>query len=115
MLDSSGGEAPVEWDEYGNPVKYKTVVALRKKEPNLAQDGEQTGRSKTTAPKLYDISKLRLEKFHQVLHYLYMHCKDKVITYTQPQMIGSNQAAVLDDYNYEPRLVDDDGLDDENE
>ena len=44
-----------------------------------------------------------------------MHCKDKVITYTQPQMIGSNQAAVLDDYNYEPRLVDDDGLDDENE
>ena len=82
-MDNSGGEAPAEWDEYGNAVKYKTVITLKRKDPNqAAESSDHTGRSKSTAPKLYDISKLRLEKFHHVLHYLYMHCKDKVVTYT---------------------------------
>ena len=26
LLDTSGGEAPAEWDEYGNPIKYKTLI-----------------------------------------------------------------------------------------
>ena len=30
LLESSGGEAPAEWDQYGNPIKYKTVLTLKK-------------------------------------------------------------------------------------
>jgi len=97
LLDDSGGEAPTEWDLEGNAIRYKTVVTLKKKEvkPEADTAKQLTGRGGAAAaakknqippppPKLYDISKLRLEKFHHVLHYLYTRCKDKVITYTQP-------------------------------
>ncbi len=33
LLETSGGEAPTEWDEDGNPIRYKTEIALYKKEP----------------------------------------------------------------------------------
>ena len=31
LLSNSGGEAPAEWDELGNPIKYRTIVSLKKR------------------------------------------------------------------------------------
>ena len=30
-MDGQGLEEPDEWDEHGNPVKFKTIVNLKKK------------------------------------------------------------------------------------
>ena len=82
LLDSSGGEAPEEWDEYGNPIKYKTVITLKKLASNPIEALEPGRVSKEQPPKMYDISKLKLEKFHKVLHYVVIHTKGKKPRYT---------------------------------
>ena len=87
LLETSGGEAPAEWDEYGNPIKYKTIITL-KKLPKTAIESIEA--NKATAPhqpaKLYDISKLKLEKFHKVLHFVVNHTKGKQPRYVQPNI-----------------------------
>ena len=102
LLDTAGNDAPEEWDEFGNAIRYKTVVQLKRKDPpkpapastqpspRAAGRGARGAQKKQEKPveeppKLYDISKLRLEKFHHVLHYCYTHCKDKVVSYQQPE------------------------------
>ena len=35
---------------------------------------------------MYEIGKLKLEKFHKVLHYIVNHTKDKRPRYTQPSV-----------------------------
>ena len=103
LLDNPGSDAPEEWDEYGNAIRYKTVIMLKRKEVKLPTSTGASPRPVSGArgasairggrgakgkkeeapaePKLYDISKLKLEKFHHVLHYCYTHCKDKVVSY----------------------------------
>ena len=76
LIGSSGGDAPDEWDEKGNAIRYKTVVTLKKKE------GEEKNTNGAAKAKIYDIARLKLEKFHMVLHFLYSTIKHKVVTYT---------------------------------
>ena len=77
LLDTTGGEAPAEWDEHGNPIKYKTVITLKKLPTQPIELTVQGRISKEQPPKMYEISKLKLEKFHKVLHYIVNHTKDK--------------------------------------
>ena len=35
MLDNPGSDAPEEWDEYGNAIRYKTVIMLKRKDVKL--------------------------------------------------------------------------------
>lgn len=78
LLETSGGEAPAEWDEFGNPIKYKTVVTLKKLPKTAIEAIEANRASAPNQPaKLYDISKLKLEKFHKVLHYIVNHTNGK--------------------------------------
>ena len=32
LLDNAGGEAPSEWDEEGFPIRYMTVIGLKRKD-----------------------------------------------------------------------------------
>ena len=81
LFDASGGEAPAEWDEHGNPIRYRTVVKLAKKPaPAQAALPDSTG----APPRLYDISKLKLENFHKVLHFVVSETRGKAPVYKQP-------------------------------
>ena len=99
MLDTSGGEAPTEWDQYGNPIKYKTVIILKKlpveKEPI-------TSAGKVPKRRLYDVSSLRLENFHKVLHFISSNLKSVEPVFKQQivdlRAMGSN----LDDDDLNP-------------
>ena len=93
LLDTSGGEAPAEWDELGRPIKYKTIVTLKKREQvNKNNSSYSNPNPKARAkddsgpPKLFDISKLKLERFHQVLHYIVASVKDQEPSYKQPEV-----------------------------
>ena len=63
LLETTGGDAPEEWDEHGNPVKYKTIITLKKKVVKPTAQAAQN-KDPQVPTKLYDISKLKLERFH---------------------------------------------------
>ena len=87
LLETSGGEAPAEWDEFGNPIKFKTVITLKKLSKTAIEAIEATKASAPHQPyKLYEISKLKLEKFHKVLHYIVSRTKGKQPRYVQPSI-----------------------------
>lgn len=44
MLETTGGEVTQEWDKFGNPIRYKSVISLRKK-PNEATAPTPTSQS----------------------------------------------------------------------
>ena len=76
LMDEQGLEEPDEWDEHGNPVKFKTIVNLKKKSNAHTQNAYRAmilnppKEAVAPPPKLYDISQLKLEKFQKVLHYI---------------------------------------------
>ena len=86
LLDTSGGDVPEEFDENGDPVRYKHEVQLKK----MAGSGASNPASfrgvneQDPPPMLFDISKLKLEKFHKVIHHLVFNCKDRQPVYVQP-------------------------------
>lgn len=91
MLETSGAEVSNEWDENGDPIRYKIVVILKQKPASEAPSSREMkgriGATNTEAPptKLYDISKLRLEHFHKVLHYIGANLHEREPSYIQPE------------------------------
>ena len=67
MLETTGAEVTQEWDENGDPIRYKTIVILKKKsatqptQQTPTSGSESRGKIRTKIPaeapqKLYDIS-----------------------------------------------------------
>ena len=65
LMDGQGLEEPDEWDEHGNPVKFKTIVNLKKKSNSQTQNAYRAmilnppKEAVAPPPKLYDISLLK--------------------------------------------------------
>ena len=85
MLDLSGGEAPEKWDQFGNPIKYRQVIVLKKRDDvGEKRLNSKAGNSKQTSA--YDIGSLRLEHFHKVLHFIVANLKNSEPLFRQEKL-----------------------------
>ena len=72
---------PEEFDEDGNAIRYRNDITLKKMPKPREHPNPDPVPADAPPKKLFDIGKLKLEKFHKVLHFIMYHCKGKKPNY----------------------------------